>query len=700
MNRTFHYVGTALLFLVASACQETSDDAEQISKTKTPVASPTAATDTTNLLQANSTATALSLGKLAIPTAQTSTIPLTNIAAQESRNAVADAADSDTILSQTTQDLWKIAPEMETFVLKAEEENTLELKQGSVIEFPKDAFVYAGTNEPVKGNVAIMAKEYRNMSDCITAGLTTMSDKGILESGGMMYVDAVAEGRKCELRKDKPMKVALPAWGKKDERMTLFTGKRKKNGQVTWKEMPKAQGEQLPESEAPKRKKKLNALAYQNNFNYLVGPKFVGYESMPDTSFEAFVSQRMLAVNRVRNCRGERAANAYKLNYQGKNNVNYDWESESSWKVHENGSYYFPVRNTDISFSQAPLVKISQENILTNVDKTTAPKDYVALTGKTLKVLKLELEDKWEEKKDGNNQTYYVNKIKPLRSQLKMQEEKTFCRIYVKTNQKGAATEIVFRDYNFILTRYMHKWLEYALRQRVWKPNVEGNVFVDVYVGKKDFRKMKRWYANKATNLEECKAQYEVQYQKYLQECRDAYAKNPEIRAAREKEMAEYEVRKAEYEKREKMTAAEREKAFAQDFKANPNDFDEMTVQNYVFRTNRMGWINCDRFPGLPLMTLKFNLKKGEFVNAVVAFNSIRSMLGGTISNPKTCTFQTPKNEKLLVWLVKEQDGKRYFALKRLVSGRDNGITEADFQELTFEKLQEITKAFSKISET
>lgn len=79
--------------------------------------------------------------------------------------------------------------------------------------------------------VDIEIKEAYSPSEIIYAGLTTESDGRLLESGGMVYLNAKRKGRQVKLLK--PVGISIPAnYVNKD--MKLFKGEEKKDGSINW----------------------------------------------------------------------------------------------------------------------------------------------------------------------------------------------------------------------------------------------------------------------------------------------------------------------------------------------------------------------------------------------------------------------------------------------------------------------------------
>lgn len=131
--------------------------------------------------------------------------------------------------------MWSLSQVPKPFSIPATEPTAIELPQGTQILIPQAAFMIEETEEPVNGNVLVIAQEYLGIEDILRANLSTMSPEGMLETGGMLYVEAMYEGKRCVLRKDKKLQILIPTQGrKKDKNMQLFLGGRDENGQMLW----------------------------------------------------------------------------------------------------------------------------------------------------------------------------------------------------------------------------------------------------------------------------------------------------------------------------------------------------------------------------------------------------------------------------------------------------------------------------------
>jgi hypothetical protein len=133
--------------------------------------------------------------------------------------------------------LSKLGKEAQTFKVTADEDIEIKGEEGTMISIPVNSLVDENGHE-VKGEVNIALKEFYKKSDFITSNLHSMSDKAMLESAGMIHIEATTTaGKKLKLKKGAAMDIEFAA-GKKIEGMELFRGE-EKDGMVNW--VPEAQ---------------------------------------------------------------------------------------------------------------------------------------------------------------------------------------------------------------------------------------------------------------------------------------------------------------------------------------------------------------------------------------------------------------------------------------------------------------------------
>lgn len=117
------------------------------------------------------------------------------------------------------------------FVINTSKDTTIECKGGTKIAIAKNSF-QTNNHKAVTGNVNLSVNEFNTLPNILLANLSTMSDDKILETGGMLYLEATANGETCTLKNDKKLQLYFPYQGTKKE-MQLFYGTTKTD-EVNW----------------------------------------------------------------------------------------------------------------------------------------------------------------------------------------------------------------------------------------------------------------------------------------------------------------------------------------------------------------------------------------------------------------------------------------------------------------------------------
>jgi hypothetical protein len=115
--------------------------------------------------------------------------------------------------------------EEEVFRISTQQDTVIENKDGVVIYIPANAFDTDNTE------IDLMVQSALSGEDILYAGLSTTSNGDALETGGMFYVDAFANGTRVNLVKD--LQVEVPT-DKKVAGMQLYAGEKTKNGDINW----------------------------------------------------------------------------------------------------------------------------------------------------------------------------------------------------------------------------------------------------------------------------------------------------------------------------------------------------------------------------------------------------------------------------------------------------------------------------------
>jgi len=139
---------------------------------------------------------------------------------------------SKQVTNQIEKRLQKYAPEKEEFKVDPNGISIINCENGTTLKFDPGIFVYADDKLPVKEEIIISVTEYLTTGDILFKGLTTTSDNQLIETAGMIYVEARAGGRSCEIKNDEYYNIEIPSVTEK-ENMELFYGEESDNG-INW----------------------------------------------------------------------------------------------------------------------------------------------------------------------------------------------------------------------------------------------------------------------------------------------------------------------------------------------------------------------------------------------------------------------------------------------------------------------------------
>jgi hypothetical protein len=118
----------------------------------------------------------------------------------------------------------------------------IEGEEGTRITIPTGSLVFEdGTpcNAPYDAKVW----EFYDFTDILLSGLTTMSDQGALQTGGMTYVELSSGGRKLNLADDAKAQISFAPVYETDSEFGLYNG-RLKDKQILWSKVGQKQGRQ------------------------------------------------------------------------------------------------------------------------------------------------------------------------------------------------------------------------------------------------------------------------------------------------------------------------------------------------------------------------------------------------------------------------------------------------------------------------
>lgn len=154
-------------------------------------------------------------------------------------NSLIQAAKKDPILFWKDREIAefyrKNEKKSEYFVLTTDKDLTIQAKEGTQLTIPADAFVDEKGNAPTYP-LTIEVKEFYSFTDMILNNLATTSGEMTLETGGMLYVQAIDKFQKnLAIKSGKEITIEMPTKNKK-ERMELFYGQRSAlTGAMNWR---------------------------------------------------------------------------------------------------------------------------------------------------------------------------------------------------------------------------------------------------------------------------------------------------------------------------------------------------------------------------------------------------------------------------------------------------------------------------------
>lgn len=123
--------------------------------------------------------------------------------------------------------------EVQKYLINTEHDTTIIGRENTLIFIPQLCFS-SNSISTIKGIVEVSLLEYYSISDIMLSELTTQTDKeGVLETGGMIYVDVKYKGEKCNIKPKKSIIVGFPEV-ENVSGMNLYQGDSTNNG-IIWK---------------------------------------------------------------------------------------------------------------------------------------------------------------------------------------------------------------------------------------------------------------------------------------------------------------------------------------------------------------------------------------------------------------------------------------------------------------------------------
>jgi hypothetical protein len=141
----------------------------------------------------------------------------------------------------------QLRPESQTFQINAELDNSITGKNGTLVFVPKNSFIDAD-GELVTGKVDIELIEVLSVADFVKTNLQTVSNGLLLQSEGMLYMDAKSNGQQITLATGKKIQIELPSVSNESTLadIKIFSGSYDAKGNINWTESGKLENRLIP----------------------------------------------------------------------------------------------------------------------------------------------------------------------------------------------------------------------------------------------------------------------------------------------------------------------------------------------------------------------------------------------------------------------------------------------------------------------
>ncbi|MFT5513752.1 MAG: hypothetical protein ACI8SE_002161 [Bacteroidia bacterium] len=120
----------------------------------------------------------------------------------------------------------------QNFEIDTKGDNVIEGKNGTIVVIPKECFMNSN-GETVSGKVKIELAEALSLDQMLFSNLTTTANDKLLETDGMIYINASANGEQLTVDNNNPIYIEIPTTKRKSG-MMAYKGVRDENGNMDW----------------------------------------------------------------------------------------------------------------------------------------------------------------------------------------------------------------------------------------------------------------------------------------------------------------------------------------------------------------------------------------------------------------------------------------------------------------------------------
>ncbi|WP_291728229.1 hypothetical protein [Bernardetia sp.] len=641
-NSIFLTLSVCFLFLVSSC----SSDKKESEKTNEE------ATITTENSTTNDTKTQEEDNSVALQEQQPNAIRPVYSDNEDERSTLIsdDEMVYDTFSAQDSSEFFKrFAPKTQVFEIKNNDEQEIYCDLGTYIHIDSGTFVFAD-GSPVKEPVKFEVKEFYDKQTVLLSGLATNTKGGFLESGGMLHLEATSEGRKVKLQKD--IDIEMPTFNTKTRNkkgMQVYLASNSSIANLTesvnlndvnnppssWR----SNGRAIEIKGIPAKRDFYNLVflgkedridEYQTNRNpcecadaKLVSEKIEALSSQVDVEKNRKYTNEFRSVAHRNKKREEKTPKYMSIYQQGKDTLSIEKSKSYQFSFYENPNTEDRIFRDTVQLA-ITIGKDGTAKVVEELKKTRYALDKTTIIRSINSSSGLRLSTTVSKTGacKGETVSFYIQSV-GWKNLLEKGEEEF--RSWKKTQRNSN------EDYA----------ISYKKRKQpilVWTGIIETTKrgFVEDYT-------MTRHLNN---YLKTDNPQKQAAYDAYRQRCIDRYNKN---------------VAK------------------------NASQLSARALDSYAFSVSGLGWINCDRFYGVP-NSQKVDLLVNSKTPVRVIFNSINSVMEGSSNGIQNRFDNIPKGEEITIFGIRKKGEDLYMALHKTKVGKET--VNITYEKVTVEEMQ------------
>lgn len=138
---------------------------------------------------------------------------------------------------EITIDNDKFEKQAQHFSIPSNKDTTIICNEGTIIKIKANSFVSQQTGQFIIELIDFTVLEYYKISDILLSNLSTSSSGQLLETAGMININATYNNQPLELAKGKTIEISFPTM-KKERDMQLFSGAWENSSHIEWKAQP------------------------------------------------------------------------------------------------------------------------------------------------------------------------------------------------------------------------------------------------------------------------------------------------------------------------------------------------------------------------------------------------------------------------------------------------------------------------------